>query len=80
MAMPAAPTASKCTLIWSAPLRVDRMGDDRWRRPGAGLMPLLYPLVAGLTLLGPVVALGLYENSHPGCMPLAYCGPVWLCP
>lgn len=31
---------------------------------GAGLLPMIYPLVAGLSLLGPVVALGLYEISR----------------
>jgi uncharacterized membrane protein len=31
---------------------------------GGPLMPLLWPMVAGLSLLGPVVALGLYEISR----------------
>ncbi len=31
---------------------------------GTGLMPLLFPLVAGITLLGPVLAVGVYELSR----------------
>ena len=31
---------------------------------GGGLLPLFWPLVAGLSLLGPVTALGLYEISR----------------
>jgi uncharacterized membrane protein len=35
----------------------------RWAS-GGRLLPLFWPLVAGLTLLGPVTALGLYEISR----------------
>jgi uncharacterized membrane protein len=31
---------------------------------GADLLPLLFPLVAGMTLLGPVMAVGIYELSR----------------
>ena len=31
---------------------------------GSGLIPLLFPLVAGITLLGPVLAVGVYELSR----------------
>ncbi len=31
---------------------------------GGDLLPLLYPLVAGITLLGPVLAVGVYELSR----------------
>ncbi|MBR0650177.1 DUF2189 domain-containing protein [Roseomonas terrae] len=31
---------------------------------GGALLPLLYPLVAGLSLMGPVAALGIYELSR----------------
>ncbi|WP_207541201.1 DUF2189 domain-containing protein [Sabulicella rubraurantiaca] len=31
---------------------------------GGALMPLLYPLVAGLSLMGPIAALGIYELSR----------------
>jgi uncharacterized membrane protein len=31
---------------------------------GGRLMPLLYPIVAGLSLMGPVAALGIYELSR----------------
>lgn len=31
---------------------------------GGPLLPLLYPLVAGLSLMGPVVAVGIYELSR----------------
>ncbi|WP_245613216.1 DUF2189 domain-containing protein [Skermanella stibiiresistens] len=31
---------------------------------GADLRPLLYPMVAGLTLMGPIAALGIYELSR----------------
>ncbi len=31
---------------------------------GAALLPLLYPLVAGLSLMGPIAALGIYELSR----------------
>lgn len=31
---------------------------------GYGLLPLLYPLVAGISLLGPLVAIGFYELSR----------------
>ncbi|UEM18788.1 DUF2189 domain-containing protein [Skermanella mucosa] len=35
----------------------------RWAY-GADLRPLLYPLIAGLTLMGPVAAIGIYELSR----------------
>ncbi|GGJ35211.1 DUF2189 domain-containing protein [Neoroseomonas lacus] len=31
---------------------------------GGALLPLLYPLVAGLSLMGPIAALGIYELSR----------------
>lgn len=31
---------------------------------GGPLLPLLYPMIAGLSLMGPVVALGIYELSR----------------
>jgi uncharacterized membrane protein len=31
---------------------------------GADLLPLLFPLIAGMTLLGPVMAVGIYELSR----------------
>lgn len=35
----------------------------RWAY-GADLRPLLYPMIAGLTLMGPVAAIGIYELSR----------------